>query len=161
MSQQSPEDNIGDLATAARTSILQQNERAAAVADTQAKPSRARLVVMLLLLLAFIGIAWVQYPRIQEPFGRPDPDQNPAVAEADLTVVATMIQDYRVSQGRYPADIDEVQLPESLAAFVTEEKITYRQAGNAYVLEWERPRWRAVLDGETGRVAVTARDDKK
>ena len=45
-------------------------------------------------------------------------------------------------------------IDDALAAFVAEQKIAYRQTESAYVLEWSLPRWRAVLDGETGKVDI-------
>lgn len=155
MSEQKPEDNIRELADAANASIREQLEKSEAVAAAQPKPSVARKVLMIVLLLAFAGIASVQYPHFQEPFGRPDPNHDPKVAEADLAIIATMIQDYRLSQGEYPGTLDQVRLPESLAAFVAEQKITYRQTEKAYVLDWILPSWHAVLDGETEKVNVS------
>ena len=155
MNQQKPEDNINELADAATTSIREQKEKSAALATAQPKRSMLRQIAMTVLLLAFAGIAVVQYPRFHEPFGRPDANQDPMVAEADLSVIATMIQSYRISQGSYPATLDQVRLPETLAAFVAEQKIAYHQTDKAYALDWSLPRWHAVFDGETGKVEVT------
>lgn len=51
-----------------------------------------------------------------------------------------------------PATLDEVRLPDSLAAFVVRQKIDYQLTEKAYALQWELPRWHAVFDGETGKV---------
>lgn len=161
MSQQKSEDSIRELADQANTSIRQQQEKSAALAAAQPKPSVIKKVVTVVLLLAFAGIALVQYPRIHEPFGRPDANHDPAVAETDLNLVATFIQSYRLSQGKYPATLDQVRLPESLAAFVAEQKITYRPTEKAYVLDWTLPRWHAVFDGETGKVDVAPANGAK
>jgi hypothetical protein len=161
MSAQQPEDNLNELAGAAKDSIRQQQEKADALAAVRPRPSMARQIVTALLVLAFVAVAWVQYPRVHEPFGRPDPNQEPAVAEADLTILATLIQSYRLAQGKYPTSLDQVRLPDGLAAFVAEQKIAYRQTDSAYVLEWTLPRWRAVLDGESGKVDITPVKDGK
>ena len=155
MSQQTPEQNIRELAEAANSSIRQQREKAATLAAAQSKPSRVKEIVMALLLLVFASVAWVQYPRFHEPFGHPDPNKDQAVAEADLNIIAFSIQTYRLAQGKYPTTLDQVRLPEPLPAFVAEQKIEYRPTENAYVLEWKLPRWHAVLNGETGKVDIT------
>ena len=154
MNPQKSEDNIRELADVANTSIRQQHEKASTLAAARTKPSVFKKVFTILLLLAFAGIAVVQYPRFHEPFGRPDANQDPLVAEADFNIIAMEIQRYRISQGKYPATLDQVRLPESLAAFVAEQKISYRQTEKAYVLDWTLPRWHAVFDGETGKSDV-------
>ena len=155
MSAQRPEDDINALAAAANASIRQKQDKAAAAMAAPAKPSVAKQVLSILLLLAFVAIVWVQYPRFHEPFGRPDPNKDVAVAEADLDLLAAMVESYRLSQGKYPATLDQVRLPESLAALVAEQKIVYRQTESAYVLDWNLPSWHVAIDGETGKVDVT------
>jgi hypothetical protein len=154
MAQQNQEDNIRELADAANKSILQQQEKSAALAAKRPKPSMVKQVFITVLLLAFAVVVLVQYPRFHEPFGRPDPNQDKTVAEADLTVIALMIQSYKVSQGKLPATLDEVRLPDSLAAFVVEQKIAYRLTDRAYTLDWNLPRWHVLFDGETGKIDV-------
>lgn len=155
MTQQKPEDSIRELAEQANTSIRQQQEKAASLAATRPKPSALKMLVTAVLLLAFVGIATVQYPRFQEPFGSPDPNKDRSVAEADLTMIAMVIDSYQVSQGKYPASLDQVRLPDPLAAFVTEQKIVYRQTERAYLLDWTLPNWHAVFNGETGKIDLT------
>lgn len=155
MSQQTPEQNIRELADSANASIRQQQEKAAALAAARSKPSRVKQIVLVILLLSFASVAWVQYPRFHEPFGRPDPNTDQAVAEADLNMIALSIKTYHVAQGKYPTTLDQVRLLEPLAAFVTEQKIEYRPNENAYVLDWKLPRWHVVFNGETGKVEVT------
>lgn len=154
MSQQKPEDNIRELADAANASIRQQQEKGATLAETRPKPTVLKKVFTTVLLLAFAGVAAVQYPRFQEPFGRPDPNKDATVAEADLAMIAMLIDSYQVSQGKYPTSLDQVRLPEPLATFVSEQKIAYRQTKKAYILDWTLPSWHAVFDGETGKVNV-------
>lgn len=156
MSQQKPEDDISVLAGAADASIRGQQEKAAALAATPPKRPVAKQILTILLLVAFVVIAWIQYPRFNEPFGHPDPTQDPAVAEADLNLLATLLESYRLSQGKYPTTLDEVHLPDAIAAFVAEQKITYRQTDKAYVLDWTLPRWHALFNGETRKVDISA-----
>lgn len=154
MSQQKPEDNLRELADAATTSIRQQQEKGASLAATRPKPSVLKKVFTAVLLLAFAGLALMQYPRFQEPFGRPDPNKDSTVAEADLTMIAMVIDSYQVSQGKYPTSLDQVRLPDALGTFVAEQRIAYRQTEKAYTLDWTLPNWHAVFDGETGKVDV-------
>lgn len=161
MSQQTPEQNIRELANSANASIRHQQEKSAALAAAQPKPSSTKKIFMIILLLAFAGTAWVQYPRFHEPFGRPDPNQDQAVAEADLRVIALELEAYKVSQGNYPATLDQARLPDFLAAFVSEQKIDYKPTEKGYVLDWKLPRWRAVFDGESGKVAISPANGTK
>ena len=154
MSQQNPEKSIRELADVAKESICQQQENGAAMASARPKPSSAKKVFTLMLLLAFACTLLIQYPNFHEPFGRPDPKQDSVVAEADLTVIATLIQSYQIGQGKYPATLDEVRLPEVLVSFIAEQKITYRLTEKAYVLEWHLSGKHLVFDGETGKVAL-------
>lgn len=155
MSQENQEDNIRELADTASKSIIQQQEKSAALAAKRPQTSIVKKVFMAVFLLAFVGVSLVQYPRIIEPFGRPDPSQDQSVTEGDLTLIATVIQSYQVSQGRFPATLDEVHLPDSLAKFVVEQKISYRLTEKAFALDWDLPRWHAMFDGETGKVDIT------
>lgn len=154
MTQHNQEDDIRELADAASQSIIQQQEKATALAVQRSKPPVAKKIFTAVLLLALAGTAMVQYSKFHEPFGRPDPNQDQKVAEADLTVIAMMIQSYQVSQGKLPATLDEVRLPDSLAAFVVEQKIAYRLTDKAYTLDWDLPKWHALFDGKTGKIDV-------
>lgn len=156
MSQVSPEDNINKLAEAATTSIREQDEKLTVLLATQQKPSRFKYVSTVLLMLILAYIAWVQYPKFHEPFGRPDASQNQEVAEADLTVIAMLVEDYRVAQGKYPDSLDQLQLPESQSTFVIEQKIAYQRTENSYVLDWVLPLWHIIFNGETGSFDVTS-----
>lgn len=154
MTQQNQEDHIRKLVDVASKSIAQQQEKADALAEKRAKPSITKQVFVSMLIVAFAAIALVQYPRFHEPFGRPDPNQDAAVAEADLIVISMMIQGYNLAQGKLPSTLDEIRLPDSLATFVVENKIAYRLTEKSYALDWNLPRWTAVFDGETGKVDV-------
>ena len=155
MSQQTPEQNIRELADSANASIRQQQEKSAALAAALPKPSSAKKIFMIILLLTFAGTAWVQYPRFHEPFGRPDPNKDQSVAEADLRVIALEIETYKLSQGKYPTTLDQLRLPDFLASFVAEQKIQYKPTEIAYVLDWKLPRWHAAFNGESGKATIT------
>ena len=67
-----------------------------------------------------------------------------------------LIDGYRLSQGTYPDSLDKVRMPAGLAEVVGGSKLEYRLKGEAYVLDWRLAHWRAVLDGGTGKLQVTA-----
>lgn len=161
MSQQKPEQDISELVGAANSAVRQQQENSAALAAAVPQQSRIKQILAIALLIAFASVAWVQYPKISEPFGRSDPNESAEVAEADLKAIAMMIQTFRTSQGEYPATLDQVRLPEFLATFVAEQKIVYRKTDAAYVLDWKLPRWHAMLNGETGKVEITPTSNGK
>lgn len=159
MSSHQPDDNLNALGAAAGVAIRQQQDKARELAGSGHQASKVKPVLMAVLLLAFAGLAWLQYPRIDAPFGTLDPAQDQGVAEADLALLGGLVEAYRASQGSYPDSIDQVRLSDGLSEFVSNQKIAYRKTDQAYVLEWALPRWRAVLDGESGKVTfdVTAR----
>lgn len=154
MAQHNAENDIQELADAAGQSIIQQQEKAAALAAERAQPSVVKKILTALLLLAMAGVVVIQYPKFNEPFGRPDPTQDKAVAEADLTLIGLMVQSYKVSQGKLPASLEEVRLPDSLATYVVEQKIAYRLTDKAFTLDWDLPKWHVAFDGDTGKVDV-------
>jgi hypothetical protein len=153
MSTPSPADDLNALAGAADATLREQQEKAAAQVAVPPQPSGAKRIVAGILLLAFLVLAWLQYPRFHEPFGRVDPDQDTSVAEADLGVIASLLEGHRRATGQYPASFDEAAMPDSMAAFVSEQKMVYRKTDLAYAIEWSRPRWKATLDGSTGQVS--------
>lgn len=149
-----PDDNLSALGAAAGATIRQQQDKARDLASAAPQASKAKALLMAALLLAFAGLAWVQYPRIDAPFGTLDPAQDQGVAEADLALVGGLVETYRASQGSYPETLEQVRLTDGLSEFVASQKIAYRKTDKAYVLEWALPRWRVVLDGESGKVQV-------
>jgi len=154
MSEPKSEQPLHELVGVANTAVKQQQEKTAALASAAGKPSAVRQIAIALLLAVLAVVAYVQYPQINEPFGSLDPKENDAVARADLIVIAMEIENYRMSQGKYPTALDQVRLPDELAAFITQQKIGYHPTDTAYTLEWDLPRKRASYDGATGAVKV-------
>lgn len=159
MSSHHPDDNLNALGAAAGEAIRLQQDKAHTLASSTSEASKTKPVLMAVLLIAFAGLAWLQYPRIEAPFGTLDPAQDQGVAEADLALVGGLVETYRASQGSYPDSLDQVRLPDGLSEFVTAQKIAYRKTDKAFFLEWPLPRWRVVMDGANGNVTfdVTAR----
>lgn len=155
MSEQNKSSSLDGLVEAATDSVRQQQEKADAFAAKRPPQPKLKMIFALILLAAFGGALIYQYPRIVEPYALPDPKTNPTVVEAELETISSLIETYRLSQGKYPDSLDKVLLPAYLAEVVKNSKLTYQANNSSYVLDWTLPRWHAVLDGETGKVAVT------
>lgn len=110
--------------------------------------------VLLGMLVVLCGVAYVQYPRIIEPYGVPDPEESSAVATADLEAIATFVEMFRISQGRYPDSLDQINLPEGVADLIKQSNLHYRKTDNAFMLNWTLPRWRLEYDGQTQATKV-------
>ena len=149
MNQQKPGSNINDLIAAAHGEAVDQADKTAAAAARLPKTSRAKPLLALVLLLAFIAIAAAQFPKFEEPFGSP-PALNVEVAKTDLRTIATVIESHRAAKGQYPATLQEIDLPDTMDEYVKERPVSYRLSGNTYVLELNMPEGRVVYDGDTG-----------
>ena len=109
------------------------------------------------LAVACVGMLAYQAPRISAPYESPDADSSPAVADADLEAVVSLIEAYRLGQGRYPAVLSDIRLPEGLAEVVAGSTLEYRPGEAGYVLDWTLPHWQATYSSETGKGSVQPR----
>jgi len=60
------------------------------------------------------------------------------------------VETYRISQGRYPDNMNEVNLPDRWMALIRQMNVQYRKTDKAFVLNWTLPRWRLESDGQIG-----------
>lgn len=148
-------DSLNDLVSAATDRVRQQQNQAAAVAARRPSPPRGKMILTAMLLVVMAGLFVHQYPRLLEPYALPDPNADSKVVEAELEGIAELIERYRTTEGKYPDSLDRLRLPGGLAAVVANHKLGYQVTDKAYVLDWKRPRWHAVLDGGTGQLKVT------
>ncbi len=152
MNQEQSRPNVNELVASAETAVREQAAKTAAIAATQAQPSRLQEVVLATLLLVFAGSAYVQYPKFLAPFGTLDPSKDSAVAEADLSIIAGLVETYRASQGTYPSSLAQIHMPDVVESFVAEQKIAYRVTDKSYTLEWTLPQARLVYNGDSDTV---------
>lgn len=157
MSTSDPKPSLEQLAEGAAQSMQEQQARAAEQAAHQAAPKRGKLVMAIALMVACIGMLAYQAPRISEPYEWPDPDSSPMVADADLEAVVSLIETYRLSQGRYPASLSDIRLPEGLTEVVAGSALEYRPGEAGYALDWTLPHWRATYSSESGQANVQPR----
>lgn len=150
MTQQKPGSNFNDLIAAAHGEAADQAQKTAELAAQVPKVSKAKPVLAMVLFLAFVAIAAVQYPKFEEPFGAPTASSEADVAKADLSAIAMVVEEYRSSKGQYPATMNELDLPDTMADYLRDHAVSYRLSGNAYTLEVNLPKSRVVYDGETG-----------
>ncbi len=155
MSQKQQDNSIDDLAALAGEKVHRERARAESMmARGSGKPRSYMKFVAALLAVLVLVAAWIQIPKILNPFGIPVAG-SAAIVEADLTVIADFIAIYRVAQGRYPTTLDEVNLPDALRAAVTESKITYQLTADSFVLVSLLPPQKIEFDGATGLYKLT------
>ena len=154
MSDRNKADDLEGLVRTTTDSLAQQQQKAEASAAGRPPRSRPRLVLMLILVSVFAGALYVQYPRIVEPYALPDARTNPMVVEADLILIGELIEAFRLSQGKYPDSLGQVQLPAALAQLVARFPLEYRLGETSFTLEWKPYRWHAMYDGDTGEIDV-------
>jgi hypothetical protein len=157
MSTSDPKPSLEQLAEGVTQTILEQQTRAAEQSARQAAPKKGNLVLAIVLMVACVGMLAYQAPRIATPYEWPDADSSPMVADADLEAVVSLIETYRLSQGRYPAALSDIRLPQGLSEVVAGSELAYRPAGAGYVLDWTLPHWHATYSSETGQANVQPR----
>jgi hypothetical protein len=147
-------DDLDKLASQAGETVREQLDRAAAAGQASAPPRRnGRKLLTGLLAAGFFVTFVLQLPRMSEPFLLPDPD-SASVAEADLSAVADFVQLYQLSQGRLPATLGEVNMPEPLREFATRTGIAYKEGGGNFMLSYKSAQWQVEFDSVTGRATA-------
>ena len=111
---------------------------------------------MLVLLATSFGTLAFQWRALREPFAVASVGERAAVVEADLRAIASFVDAYRLSQGRYPDSLTEVRLPEGLAALASEVGVQYARADAAYTLRWAASTQQLVFDGASGQIQPAA-----
>lgn len=133
---------------------VQNANLAAALAAKSGSSSTAKRLVTVVLLGLLCIIFFLQLPRFSEPFEWPDPQKDSTVAEAELEVTGSLIEAFKLAQGRLPTSLSEVSLPPALRQRAANAGLTYEQANGSYVLTWTTPHVKVVLDGASGRSEV-------
>lgn len=154
MSESQTKPNLNQLIEEAHQGVVQQHKATAVLANKRSGQSNVKDVIGYVLLLAFIVVAFVQYPRINSPYAWPDVNSSPSVAEADLEAIVGVIETYRFSQGQYPATLSQVRFPDGLAKMVAGSKLDYSPSEKGYALAWALPNWLASYTSETGKISV-------
>ena len=157
MSTIEPKPSLEQLAEGAAQGISEQQTRADEQSARQAAPKRGKLVLACALAAACVGMLAHQAPRMSAPYEWPDPDRSPTVADADLETVVSLIEAYRLGQGRYPSALGDVRLPEGLAEVVAGSTLEDRPGEAGYVLDWTLPHWKATYSSESGKASVQPR----
>lgn len=155
MAEQRPDPNLDTLAAQAQHKVDAQNARlAAARAARPSGPGPLKGIVTAVLVAALAASLWIQWPRFTEPFEFPDAATFSGIAEADLDTLAGVITAFRVSQGRLPEALDDVNLPDGLRELVSQSRVKYQRDGDRYQLTWKSPQWDVAFDSATGKTTV-------
>ena len=154
MSESRPD--LGQLIESTRQDAQAQQAKIDARVQQTAPAPRAKQMLTLLLLAVFALVLFYQAPRFAAPYAWPDPATHSGAAEADLIEVVTLIETYRVSQGRYPTVLSQITWPPGLAADIEQSAPAYNLGPSGYTLEWTRPHWRTRYDSQTQKVQAEA-----
>ncbi|WIO74785.1 hypothetical protein QP938_02445 [Porticoccaceae bacterium LTM1] len=125
--------DINDLAATADALIKSR-------ADAQSKSSNtkkrilAKSSVMLLLVVVFASIFYIQYPKIVDPFDAITLQAPEESYSQDLMAIAQQIFIYHMATGRYPETLTEVNMPESLAEISQRYQVVYLNQQNNFAL---------------------------
>ena len=103
MSTNKTDSDLNKLVNEASTLVGEQQRQAEEKAAAQIKKAQKSRspVVPLLVMVVFIGIGIVQFPRFSQPYAWPDADKDPAVVEADIETIAAVIEVYRAATGKH------------------------------------------------------------
>jgi len=136
---------------AADVAVREQQRQAELIHAKQRAQTNRKRYLLAVLIAVGVAIAYLQFPRLLEPYAVPDPTQDAGVAVADLHALAIFLETFRVARGHYPERLDELNLPESWASFVQEPGgPRYRRTETAFTLDWSLPLWHVVYDGTSG-----------
>ena len=150
-----PSNNLNQLIQSTQQDAQAQQRKMEALASQPAPKPRGKQILTAVLMAVFAVVLVVQFPRFSEPFTWPDPANNPSAAEADLVEVISLIEIYRLSQGKYPAVLSQLTLPAGLAGLLAESPLTYRPSETGYTLAWTLPHWQANYDSVSEKISVT------
>jgi hypothetical protein len=145
---------LDQLIESTRQDALTQQARSDAQVNQHVAVPRGKQILAAVLVAMCAVVLVYQYPRFSEPYSWPDAATNPNAAEAPLIELVSLIETYRISQGRYPETLSQIALPEGLATVVASSVPQYRPAETAYTLEVTLPHWRASYDSLTEKVSI-------
>ena len=145
---------LGDLIESARKDVQAQQAKVDEQTHKAQTPPRGKQILAALLLAVLTVVLFYQYPRFSEPYAWPDPATNPSVAEGSLIEVVSLIEAYRISQGKYPEQLSQIAIPQGLAQRIADSPLLYQPAERAYTLEWTLQHWRTRYDSLTEKVSV-------
>ena len=146
--------NLDKLIESTRQDAIAQQAKTDAQINQAAAAPRGKQILAVVLVAVCAIVLFYQYPKFSEPYAWPDPATNPSAAEGQLIELVTLIETYRISQGRYPETLSQIALPQGLAAAVASSVPQYRPTESAYTLDWAMPHWRAAYDSLTEKVKV-------
>ncbi len=150
-----PPQDFEDLAVQVQHKADIQHVNVAAALAVQNRGSSTTKRLVTLVLLALLGVViFFQFPRFSEPFDWPDAEKDSAVAEAELEVTGSLIEAFKLVQGRLPTSLAELSLPAGPRQKAASAGLTYEQADGSYVLTWITPNFKVVLNGASGRSEV-------
>ena len=146
-------DNIDNLAALAGEKVRLERERFESASARRARSGgMARIASAVVVFAAFAGTAVTQLPRFQEPFDVPAMDSD-LVAQADVAEIGDMVFLFQLAQGRVPASLDEVNLPEGLRG-IARSGLTYAPEGASFKLVYKLSQRQVEYDGASGKLLV-------
>lgn len=146
--------NLGDLIESTRKDAQAQQAKAEEALSRSSQQPRGKQILAALLMVVFAGVLVTQYPRFGEPLSWPDPASNPSAAEGELVAVVSLVEAYRISQGKVPTALNQISIPQSLATLIAETELVYRPGEQAYTLDWKLPHWLASYDSSTEKLSI-------
>lgn len=146
---QSTPNGIDQLIDKATEHVAHEQQAAEAALAKQARASTTQQYLLGGLLVVSLGVAFVQVPKFSAPFESVDPTKSATVAEADLEIITSLVEAFRLSQGRYPQSLSEVTLPAALASASAKGTLIYANQGQYFTLDWTVPPWQLRYDGQS------------
>lgn len=155
-----PDNNLNQLIQSTRQDAQAQQLKMEVQASQTAPQPRGKQILGAVLVAVLVVVLVVQFPRFFAPYTWPDPATYSSGAEADLIEVVSLIEAYRLAQGRYPAVLSQVALPVGLSALIAESPLAYRPSETGFSLAWTLPHWQVSYDSQTQQVSVTPADKR-
>lgn len=121
------------------------------------KPGLAKSIVAGVLLVLAIAFLFTNMSRFSEPYQLDDFHDESEIVAADLNLIASEIEAYRLTRGGYPESLGEVEFSVDLNEIMQGTELTYQLQGDSFNLNWLLPSWRASFDGDLGQIQVEVR----
>ncbi|QLG89056.1 hypothetical protein HQ393_12855 [Chitinibacter bivalviorum] len=111
------------------------------------------LLAALLLFVALVGF----FSHVFPAYTYPDKNLSPEIGRADLRAINDQLEDYKLSNGRWPSSLDEAKIPAYIQQPDPTITISYTPSKDGYELKWESKVWLITL----GPDKLTANITKK
>lgn len=141
--------DLADLIESTRQDAQAQREKQDSETSMLGRRSHGRQIFAVVLLALSAGVLLYQYPRFAEPYAWPEASLNSSVAEGDLMEVVGLIETYRMSHGKVPEVLSQVNIPEGLTSLISESTLLYQPRDQAYSLDWTFANWHATFESQT------------